>query len=63
MSRKTLEESVETVLHRLEVILREARDDPAAVLHVNSNGLVVEYNANVPSGSQSKFYERIATFK
>jgi len=63
MSRKTLEESAETVLHRLEVILREARDDPAPVLHVNSSGLVVEYNINVPSGNQSKFYERIATFK
>lgn len=63
MSRITVEDDLETVLFRLQNILLEAREDPAPRLHVNSDGLVVEYNTKFPSGAQTKFFEKIARFQ
>ena len=63
MSRKTIEDDLDTVLFRLQNIILEAREDPAPRLHVNNDGLVVEYNTKFPTGAQTKFYEKIARFE
>lgn len=61
---RTLEETPETVLFRLQNILQEAAIMPEARLHMNNDGLVVEYNREVgTSGNQAKFYEKVARFE
>jgi hypothetical protein len=50
-------QTVENVMHNLEVILKEAKDNPAPILRVNADALVVEYN-HIEFGC--KMFERVA---
>ena len=55
--RDSVAQTVENVIHNLEVVLREAKDNPAPILHINADALVVEYNHKEFG---SKMFERVA---
>lgn len=60
---KTLDKTPEEVYFRLSGLLRDALDDPAPVLKVNYDGLVLEFTGQLPSGSKVKYYEKVARFE
>ena len=60
---KKLEDNAEEVYFRLGSLLREALPDPAPVLKVNYDGLVLEFTGQLPSGSKVKYYEKVARFE
>lgn len=51
-------ESIETIIHRLEVAIREAKELP--IVRINSDAIVVEYN-EVATGF--KRFERITDIR
>jgi len=53
---KKATKSVESIIHDLEVILRECRNDCDPVLRVNNDAIVVEYIARY---NNAKFFDRI----
>ena len=53
---KKATKSVESIIHELEVILRECRNDCDPVLQVNADAIVVEYNSRY---NNAKFFDRI----
>lgn len=55
--RSTLEKDAESVAFAIEVALREARSYPAPILHMNADGLVIEYNSVSTGG---KIFEKIS---
>lgn len=55
--RSTLEKDAESVAFAIEVALREARSCPAPILHMNADGLVIEYNSASTGG---KIFEKIS---
>lgn len=57
-----IKEEPGVVADRINFLLRDAVDNPAPALRVNSDGLVLEYNMKVPSGKQGKFFEKVAEF-
>jgi len=50
------------VADRINFLLRDAVDNPAPALRVNSDGLILEYNMKVSSSKQGKFFEKVAEF-
>ena len=60
MSRE-LKESAETIVFRISSFCTyEARPDPVPVLHMNSDGLVLEYN---DKSTGHKMFEKISGLK
>lgn len=55
--RNTLEKDAESVAFAIEVALREARSCPAPILHMNADGLVIEYNSR---NGGHKMFEKIS---
>ena len=54
--RNTLNLHPGDVANRIEWALREARIDPAPLLHMNADGLVIEYNDRTTG---AKMFEKI----
>ena len=59
---KIIDEEPGVVADRINFLLRDAIDNPEPRLHINSDGLVLEYNIKAPSGRQAKFMEKVARF-
>lgn len=59
---KVIDEDPGVVADRINFLLRDAVDNPAPALRVNSDGLVLEYNIKATSGNQAKFFEKVARF-
>jgi len=57
MSRKRIEKNLESMIFSLEVVLQEALLEPAPVLHINADAVVVEYNRK---SDGYKVWERIS---
>jgi len=55
--RSTLEKDAESVAFAIEVALREARSYPAPILHMNADGLVIEYNS---ASTGAKIFEKLS---
>lgn len=54
--RNTLALPAGDVANRIEWCLREAKDCPEPILHMNNDGLVIEYNSRATG---SKIFEKI----
>lgn len=59
---KVIDEDPGVVADRINFLLRDAVDNPAPALRVNSDGLVLEYNIKATRGNQAKFFEKVARF-
>ena len=57
---KVLDEDPGVVADRINFLLRDAVDNPAPALRINSDGLVLEYNVKAQSGKQAKFFQKVA---
>lgn len=55
--RLEVTQELDTIIHNLEVILKGAKDNPAPILHVNADALVVEYT---DKQFGAKMWERVA---
>lgn len=51
------------VADRINFILRDAMDNPAPVLRINADGIVLEYTMRTQSGTKAKFFEKVARLR
>ena len=60
LNGEELAESAETIVFRISTFVPEARNDPVPILHMNSDGLVLEFNHKETG---HKMFEKISGVK
>lgn len=62
MRFNTLEDSPETIVHRLEVFMREARNVKDIQLHMANHALVIEYQDNITGHKRYDTLSEVMTY-